>query len=166
MGDSNISQDGLDSIADAAAGLTETQRHRLIERLGGKSLQQIATTEGKSKSAIAESLKAPAVRRTLSILGQQMTVKQDGADVNLIAALLGELSEIALSATKVVVVGSGVRIVADNRMRLDAISKLLTLIDKPPESDRQIVTTEVERSITARETHRTRTTPERKGGGQ
>ena len=171
-----MSSNAEDIAVEAAELLTDTQRRRLIERLSGKSLQEIATQEGRSKSAIAESLKTPAIRETLTILGRQMTAHvQDpktGEEVDLINALLRELASIALNATRAVVVNTGlgmqsIQYVKDNRTRLDAIGRLLDLA-RPEGAMTQATapetTTEVQRTLTATETRRTRTRPARNAG--
>jgi hypothetical protein len=155
--------------------ITETQTRRLGKYLAGDSLQAIADGEGRSKSAVAESLKSPAVRETVTMLGLTMTASKDDKQINLVALMLQELSSIALDAKRAVVVhdtfGSHIEYVADYRTRLDAISRLLSLVDRPTAkpsasiAQASIESEEVTRTLTATESRRrTRTAPARNGG--
>lgn len=161
----------------AIAALTETQTRRLGKYLAGDSMQAIANSEGRSKSAVAESLAAPAVRKTVTVLGLAMSARVNGETINLVAHMLQELSSIALNAKRAVVVndtfGSHIEYVPDYRTRLDAISRLLTLVDRPtaqstaPIAQAPIESEEVIRTVTATESRRrTRTAPARNPGAQ
>src|SRR5579883_2511678 len=130
-----------DQVLEALATLTPTQQRRVIARLGGATLQEIANAEGCSTSAIDQSLKSPSVKTAFSILGYDAFVikRKSGdtfEDVNPILVVLQQLFDVACNASKAVVVSkaSGVthiEKVEDYPTRLAAISKILSLVNIP-----------------------------------
>lgn len=127
-------------VVAALEQLTETQRRRVLKRVSGSSLAQIAEEEGRAVSTIDESLKAPGVQGFFSILGVAMRAhkRADGTEIHPILASLTNIADIAHNAMRAVVVGDGnghshVQMVPDYPTRLAASAKLISLVDKKPE---------------------------------
>lgn len=101
--------------------LTRTQKRRVAKRLEGESIRAIANAEGRAPSSVAESLAAPSVR---AYIAARLRIMRAG-DQPLFDVLLERLADIAFNATRP---GPGY-MVPDNRMRFDAILKLLYYYD-------------------------------------
>ena len=128
-------------VVAALERLTETQRRRVLKRVSGSSLAQIAEEEGRAVSTVDESLKAPAVTHFFSILGVAMRAhkRADGTEIDPILACLTNIADIAHNAMRAVVVGDGnghshVQMVPDYTTRLAASAKLISLVDQRPEA--------------------------------
>jgi hypothetical protein len=127
-----------DEVESALSRLTPTQRERLLKRVAGATLAEIAKAEGRSIAAVDESLKSPAVRQATTILGRSLEMQNSktGEVSDILKVLLGNALSIALNATRPVVVsdgngGSVVKQVVDYKTRLDASTRLLALVDPP-----------------------------------
>ena len=103
------------------AETTPTQQRRAKEYLSGKTVRAIAKEEGRAPSTVSESLTAPSVRGLIA--AQLRLMSANGEPVFL--AALRELASIALGAQRPGPFG----MVPDNRVRLDAILKLLHYYD-------------------------------------
>lgn len=102
-------------------GLTRTQKRRVAKRLEGQSIRAIANAEGRAPSTVAESLAAPSVR---AYIAARLRIMRAG-DQPIFDLLLERLADLAFNATRP---GPGY-MVPDNRVRFDAILKLLHYYD-------------------------------------
>jgi hypothetical protein len=118
--------EGESAYRRALAETTPTQQRRAKEHLSGKSVRAIAKEEGRAPSTVSESLTAPSVRALIA--AQLRLMSANGEPVFL--AALRELASIALGAQRPGPFG----MVPDNRVRLDAILKLLHYYD-PSDGD-------------------------------
>lgn len=149
--------------------LTPTQDRRLAKQIAGESLAAIAASEKRSKSSVAESLRTPAVRKTLTILGESILMKDgEGKECSLFHEMLTLAVMTAHTATKAVVLANSdgstyVHDVPDHKLRADVALRLVGLFDKPqapiaaPAPLDEIIAERVQRSeTTERVTARTR----------
>ncbi|HEY5427278.1 MAG TPA: hypothetical protein VIJ77_12065 [Candidatus Tumulicola sp.] len=114
-----------------AKDLTRTQKRRVAKRLGGESIRAIAKAEGRAPSTVAESLSAPSVR---AYIAARLRIMRAG-DQPLFDALLERLADLAFNAQRP---GPGF-MVPDNRIRFEAIQKLLLYYAGDDELTRQRV---------------------------
>lgn len=126
--------------------LTPVQQRRLAAFLDGQTPAQIARAENVSRQSVAETLAAAPVRRlTSTFLGRQVAAKAaDGRDVDAVGWLLNIVAGIVADGRRAVVVadaqgGQHVEMVRDDRVRLDAAFRLLSLVDRDPAERTQIV---------------------------
>jgi hypothetical protein len=150
-----LTEQGEEELATSLAALTETQRRRVLARLGGSTLQEIATAEGCSPSAVDQSLKSPGVKAVQTFLGNHIKVYQKNVTtgerevIDPIVKMLENVIAIAVNATRSVVVSDGGGVtrvvkVADYPTRLAASVKFLSFVDLEP--TRAASPTEISRS--------------------
>jgi len=123
--------------------LTEVQQRRVLARLEGQSIGEIATAEGRAKASVRETLETPAVRNVLAEIANVDLMYEDGSSGNLLQKMLMVVVDATTCATRPFVLaeyGGGERIehVPDYRTRVDAAARVLALIPKPIAQPRTI----------------------------
>ncbi len=125
-----------DVLGAELAKLTPKQRSRAVATLAGKTPSEIARGEGVSKQAVAETLAAPIVVKTLRNLLTGMQVSNGGPFMPVVERALEVVVEM-LAAKKAVIYGGSYVMVVDHDARFRAATHLLGLYEPrnlPPAS--------------------------------
>jgi len=131
--------DAATTIEDLGAGasdlaqLTKTQQRRALAAVAGATLTEIAKAEGVSKQAVAETLDAGIVKRTISDIVRHTTETngETGKQRWLIESAVSVLGDLLL-AKKPVIYGATYAMVPDNATRFATAVKILELAQMPP----------------------------------